>query len=98
MFKRKTLFILGAGASQEAELPVGAKLAEYISELLEVNSVGLALADPRHPCQQLLSMLYKTFPLSDNGYDRAAQLISGGVRFAKSLSGNIKRDCRVFGA
>ena len=84
MFRRKTLFILGAGASQEAGLPIGTKLAECISELLEGNSLG-GPPDPRHPGHQLLSLLYDKFSLPDNGYDRAAQLISRGVRFAKSI-------------
>src|SRR5712671_5790889 len=81
MFRRKTLFILGAGASQEAGLPVGTKLADYISELLVANNAAGEPADPQHPGQQLLWRLYDKFPLPDNGYDRAAQLISGGVRF-----------------
>jgi hypothetical protein len=80
MFRRKTLFILGAGASQEAGLPVGTKLASYISDLLAFRP-----PDPGHPGQLLLSQLHHKFPLQDNGYDRAAQLISGGVRLAKSI-------------
>lgn len=90
MFRRKTLFILGAGASQEADLPIGAKLAEYISELLAANSIA-GPTDPSHPGQQLLSQLYHRFPLANNGYDRAAQLISGGVRLTKSIDDFLDR-------
>jgi len=90
MFRRKTLFILGAGASQEAGLPVGTKLADYISVLLEANNTA-GPTDPGHPGQQLLSLLYQKFPLPDNGYDRAAQIITGGVRFAKSIDDFLDR-------
>jgi hypothetical protein len=34
LFNKKTVFVLGAGASFEAGMPLGAKLAENISELL----------------------------------------------------------------
>jgi hypothetical protein len=50
MFGRKTLFILGAGASKEAGLPIGTELAYKISELLKANSVARS-PDPEHPGQ-----------------------------------------------
>ena len=37
MFKRRTLFIVGAGASAEVHLPAGAKLARTIGERLDVR-------------------------------------------------------------
>jgi hypothetical protein len=40
---------------------------------------------PQHPVYQLLPALYSKFPLPHNEYDRAAQLISAGVPFAKSI-------------
>jgi hypothetical protein len=37
MFKRRTLFILGAGASYEACLPTGVSLAKIIREKMDVR-------------------------------------------------------------
>jgi hypothetical protein len=37
MFKRRTLFIVGAGASSEATLPVGSQLASLISDKLDIR-------------------------------------------------------------
>jgi hypothetical protein len=37
MFHRKTLFIIGAGASRELGLPIGAKLAELIQEKMDIR-------------------------------------------------------------
>jgi len=34
MFKRRTLFVVGAGASAEVKLPVGAQLAKNIGHKL----------------------------------------------------------------
>jgi hypothetical protein len=81
MFKRKTLFIVGAGASAEAGLPVGEILAAQISALLRFDPSG----DPSHPGMQLLSQLYNRFPLPDDGYAKAAAHISRGVVLTKSI-------------
>jgi hypothetical protein len=45
MFKRRTLFIVGAGASNEFGLPLGSKLAAAIREKLDVSfdSMGFQL-------------------------------------------------------
>jgi hypothetical protein len=37
MFKRKTLFVLGAGASAEVNLPVGAQLSKIIGRMLDIR-------------------------------------------------------------
>jgi hypothetical protein len=44
MFKRRTLFVLGAGASHEAGLPCGADLALKISDKLDIQINGSNLA------------------------------------------------------
>lgn len=38
MFHRRTVFVVGAGASAEAELPIGSELAKQISNLLSFSS------------------------------------------------------------
>jgi len=37
MFHRRTLFVLGAGASAEAEMPIGPKLAAAIGKKMDVR-------------------------------------------------------------
>jgi hypothetical protein len=47
MFKSKTVFIVGAGASQEAGLPTGAQLKDAIAKKLNITyKVGI---DPTSP-------------------------------------------------
>jgi hypothetical protein len=87
MFRRRTLFVLGAGASAEADLPVGVGLAKIISRMLDVHPGGV----PNGTAEMLLSQLYGKFPLADNGYHRAAVVISDGVRFAKSIDDFLDR-------
>jgi hypothetical protein len=87
MFKRKTLFVLGAGASREVEIPIGVKLAEIISRLLDVGPVSV-----KNPTgEALLQQLYERYPLRDNGYTRAAKRISEGVRYANSIDDFLDR-------
>jgi len=37
MFKRRTLFIIGAGASCEADMPLGKKLADDIAKSMDIR-------------------------------------------------------------
>jgi hypothetical protein len=87
MFKRKTLFILGAGASKEADLPVGPELAKTISRMLDVEPKSRE----NEPGETLLGQLYDKFPLSNSGYHLAAKRISEGVRFANSIDDFLDR-------
>jgi hypothetical protein len=87
MFKRKTLFIIGAGASAEVDLPVGAELAKAISRMLDVHPAGV-----KNPTgEMLLAQLYDKHPIAHNGYHRAAMLISDGVRLANSIDDFLDR-------
>jgi hypothetical protein len=87
MFKRKTLFIVGAGASAEVDLPVGIKLAKAIASMLDVRRGG-----PDNKIgEMLLAQLYQKYPLPHNGYHRAAMLISDGVRLASSIDDFLDR-------
>jgi hypothetical protein len=87
MFKCKTLFILGAGASAEVDLPVGTQLAKIIASMLDVRRGG-----PENMTgEMLLGQLYDRYPLPKNGYHRAAMLISDGVRLASSIDDFLDR-------
>jgi hypothetical protein len=87
MFKQKTLFVLGAGASAEAGLPVGANLAKQISRLLRVDPNSSENPEG----ERLLAKLYERYPLHNNGYHLAAQAISEGVRLANSVDDYLDR-------
>jgi hypothetical protein len=81
MFKRRTLFILGAGSSAEAGLPVGNKPAKMIAELLAVGTSRENAAG-----EALLGRLYERRPLPNRGYHQAAQRIRNGLRQSRHAS------------
>src|SRR4051794_53400 len=87
MFKRKTLFVVGAGASKEADLPVGVVLAQTISKMLALGSHTVE----SHVGDALLQQLYDKYPLSNRGYHQAAERISEGVGFANSIDDFLDR-------
>ena len=84
MFKRRTLFVLGAGASAEVKLPVGAQLAKNISSKLDVrfergfNPIGSGDFE-----------LYEQFKLAyreeSKEYQVAAWLIRDGIQLSSSI-------------
>lgn len=87
MFKSKTLFIVGAGASAEAKLPIGGKFAKNIAQLLTVDRDS-----PENPDgERLLAQLYDRYPLPNNGYHRAARAISEGVVLSSSIDDFLDR-------
>jgi hypothetical protein len=85
MFKHRTLFAIGAGASAEVDIPVGTALAHNISKLLNIQT------SLQTPGDRLLRQLYEKFPLADNGYHRAAATICNGVRLANSIDDFLDR-------
>jgi hypothetical protein len=87
MFKRRTLFILGAGASAEVGLPVGTKLAKAIANLLNVPT----RLERDSPGERLLAQVYEKYPISNNGDHRAAQAISHGVELTNSIDDYLDR-------
>jgi hypothetical protein len=84
MFKRKTLFVVGAGASAEANLPVGSKLADTISNKLDVR-----LTDEMNNIGQGDMGLYyhfrQTYPQHINEYQVAGWSIRDGIRLSHSI-------------
>src|SRR5579862_2963417 len=81
MFQRKTLFVIGAGASYEVGIPVGIKLAKMISETLSITRDDSADS----PGQRILASIYDKWPAGRNVYQQAAGAISRGVRLANSI-------------
>jgi hypothetical protein len=88
MFKRRTLFIVGAGASQEAGFPVGATLAERIGDGLKLvgdNWERTATFADRELFDELRRYVARTQAQDLNKYGEAAQLISDGITLSNSI-------------
>jgi hypothetical protein len=87
MFKQRTLFIVGAGASYEADLPVGIGLAKEIANLLLTCDDRI----PDLPGSQLLRLLYDKIPQRENVFHRAAVAIREGVVLTDSIDDFLNR-------
>jgi hypothetical protein len=84
MFKRRTLFVLGAGASFEANLPVGLGLAKMIVKKLDVR-VGDHGRNIGEGDGALLQQFKDQFPADFNGYLQAGWRIRDGLPTASSI-------------
>lgn len=83
MLNRKTLFILGAGASADAaKFPTGIKLAEQISKYLDFRfgDEGLESGD-----QRLFVNMRRTFQRDINDWQAAAWRIRDGIILSNSI-------------
>lgn len=82
MFRRRILFIVGAGASSEFGLPVGIGLAQSISELLKAqrDENRFIFAD-----ENLLAQLQQADMHNRDKIWQAFRLISDGVRLSNSI-------------
>jgi hypothetical protein len=87
MLTKKTLFVIGAGASKEVGLPTGQELAKTISRMLDVHTGGVH----NDKGEALLSQLYDKRPLPSGDYHRAAVAISDGVRLTRSIDDYLDR-------
>lgn len=84
MFKRRTLFILGAGASHEAKLPIGSTLAHEIS-----NKLDIRFEDGYRPVgsgdRGLYEQLYRGRREEAPLIQQACWLIRDGIHLANSI-------------
>lgn len=84
MLRDKTLFIVGAGASSEFDLPVGSELAEQISRKLDLRYGDsgdlVGSGDPG-----ILEAINTIDRRDANSYLHACWLIRDGIRFAYSI-------------
>lgn len=81
--KRKTVFVLGAGASAEFGLPVGSELQETISSLLDIR-----FKDGMHKISGDNDILGVCRQLSDgdvNPYLHAGWLVRDGIKLSDSI-------------
>src|SRR5262245_37487320 len=82
MFKNRTLFVVGAGASAEFNLPIGAKLIEQIAAKVDLRWKGydLVSGDPS------IAEALKRRPGGDiNPYRHAGQKIAAAMPLALSI-------------
>ena len=87
MFKRRTLFILGAGASHEARLPCGDQLALRISSKLDIEFNGYDISGPGDG--ELFSRFARTRQREINQFFQAARLIRDGIHLSNSIDDSI---------
>jgi hypothetical protein len=83
MFKRKTLFVVGAGASAEVGLPVGSGLADQIARKLNIRfrpDGGIDTGD-----QELYDQVKAVYPKDAPQYQIAARTIAAGIPLANSI-------------
>src|SRR6185437_5835134 len=84
MFKRRTLFIVGAGASQEVDFPLGTTLAKSIGQKL-TRRVDETTGKASYNDSELYGQLRRTFPNEINEYFVAASRIAEGIQLAQSI-------------
>lgn len=84
MFKQQTVFIVGAGASAEYDLPVGAQLATTISNKLNVlyDDFGRTL---KNGDKDLWNQINQVHQNEEQQYQAAAWLIRDGVLLSNSI-------------
>jgi hypothetical protein len=84
MFDRRTLFVLGAGASAEVEMPVGTELAETIRRKCDIR-----FERAFHPVGdgdfELFDQLGQTHSREITEYQKAAWLIRDGIQLSSSI-------------
>lgn len=90
MFRPKTLFVVGAGASKEVNIPIGTELAEKISRLLyfEFDHFGSMLKKGDFKFFNALNNFFKDREIL-NSHLKAARQISEGLYLANSIDNYI---------
>lgn len=84
MFNRQTLFVLGAGSSAEADLPIGKKLAENIGRKMDIRfEIGLKQSGSGD--MELFSQMTGQLRNKGQEFQQAAWLIRDGIGLAQSI-------------
>jgi len=84
MFKRRTLFVLGAGASAEVNLPVGTQLAKNIGSKLDIRFEH-GFTPVGSGDFELYEQFKRAFPQESRSYQTAAWLIRDGIQLSSSI-------------
>jgi hypothetical protein len=91
MFHSKTVFVLGAGASNEIDLPLGSGLAKTISEKVDIQFNDAGRVQPTGGDFRLYDLLKAKFPSEIREYQRAGWMIRDGVLLANSIDDFLDR-------
>jgi hypothetical protein len=84
MFKRRTLFVVGAGASQEVGFPLGTQLAKTIGERL-IRRIDEETRQASFNDPPFYDQLRRFSQKEVNEYYAAAGRIAAGIRLANSI-------------
>lgn len=84
MFKRRTLFILGAGASAEVGFPVGSELAAIISKKMDIR-FEMGNRPTGSGDNDLFAFLTNSFQQHGSEYQKAGWLIRDGIGLSRSI-------------
>jgi hypothetical protein len=84
MFKRQTLFVIGAGASQELKMPVGAELAKAIHSKVNLKR-GEGGANPSGPDMAFVAELMIASQKQKTEWLAASRLIHNGILLTHSI-------------
>jgi len=84
MFKRHTLFVVGAGASQELNMPVGTDLAKAIHSKLNLKP-GEGGANPSGVDMAFIGELLHTYAKQQKEWIAVSRLIHNGILLTHSI-------------
>jgi hypothetical protein len=84
MFKRQTLFVLGAGSSVEVGLPTGKDMAMAIGKKMDIRFEGFTQPTGEGDFQ-LFAQLTNSLRDHANEFQQAAWVIRDGIRFSQSI-------------
>jgi hypothetical protein len=79
MFKRRTLFVLGAGASAEVGLPLGSQLANTIGTKVDIRFEEFGTKSVGSGDMELFEQIRAKFPTEAAEYQEAGWLIRDGI-------------------
>ena len=85
MFKSNTLFVIGAGASQEAGLPIGSKLTEKIAALLRFSADHGNLTKGDHIIYNALRKLTQQEEWAQNKFLGSGREVAEAMELAQSI-------------
>ena len=85
MIKSKTVFVVGAGASKEVKLPIGAELTTKIARLLGVERGAAFNTISDNTIERAIQIKTQSYPGRHSLYKEACQRISGAMPIAPSI-------------
>lgn len=101
MFRKRTLFVVGAGASAEVGLPVGTELAKIIGNKLDIRFDDFGQRHIGSGDKDLFGQFHQQYRDEINEYQKACWLIRDGILLSNSIDdfldvhGNNERVRRV---